>query len=325
MTELAPRDGPGLLSIVIPMYNEEEVLPLLRKELEKVRADLGCASEVILVDDGSKDRTFQLLGEWALADETVKVVGLSRNFGHQVAVSAGLRYAGGDALVILDADLQDPPELIAEMLAGYREGYDVVYGQRIEREGETWFKRATAAVFYRFMKRFVDDRLPRNVGDFRLISRRVYEALNAMPEQERFLRGLVAWVGFPQKALPYRRPARQAGVTKYPFWKMLRFAVHAVISFSDLPLRLILWFGLAAVAVSFVLILRTLFLYFTDASLVPGWASITIVTSFFGGAILISLGMIGFYVGRIYREVLRRPLYLVGATLNVDRQEPSRD
>jgi dolichol-phosphate mannosyltransferase len=321
---LIPREGPDLLSIVIPMYNEEEVLPLLRAELERVRGDLDGTTELVLVDDGSKDRTFLLAREWSLEDDTVKVIRLSRNFGHQVAVSAGLQYAEGDAIVILDADLQDPPDLIPQMVDGYREGYDVVYGQRLEREGESWFKRTTAALFYRFMEAFVDSRLPRNVGDFRLISRRVNEAVSAMPEQERFLRGLVAWVGFEQKALPYRRPVRQAGRTKYPLWKMLRFAVHAVVSFSTMPLRLILWFGFAAVLVSFLIIARTLYLYYTDVDLVPGWASISIFVCFFSGAILISLGTIGLYVGRIYNEVLRRPLFLVGATLNVDRKEPSR-
>jgi dolichol-phosphate mannosyltransferase len=318
---LIPRDTPKLLSIVIPMYNEEQVFPILQEALESVRRDLPCPVELILVDDGSRDDTYRLMHEWASADAAVKVIALSRNFGHQLAVTAGMDASTGDAVVIMDADLQDPPQLIPDMIAEYRKGYDVVYGQRTERDGETWFKRVTAAAFYRLMKRFVDPRLPQDVGDFRLVSRRVIEDLRRIREHDRFIRGLVAWVGYPQKALPYRRHARAAGVTKYPLMKMMKFAFNAILSFSALPLQMIVWVGLASMLVSFGFIARTLYQYWFDPqALVLGWASLAILVCFFSGVILLSIGALGIYVAKIHTEVQARPLYLIRHSMNFEKE-----
>lgn len=321
--EAAPAMKPHvlrLLSIVIPMFNEEEVIPLLRARLESAKSLFTCPIEIILVDDGSVDRTMILLDEWAAAAPEVKVVSLSRNFGHQIAVSAALHFARGDAIAIMDADLQDPPELLPQMLVHFLEGYDVVYGQRTKREGETFFKLFTAKLFYWLMRKFVAKNLPPNTGDFRLISRRVCDNLKGLHERERFLRGLVTWCGYKQKAFFYSRQARGAGVTKYPFFKMLRFAVHAAVSFSDLPLKAVLWLGVASLAASAVMILRILYLYFFGYELVPGYASLILSVYLTAGVVLVSLGMVGLYVGRIYTEVLGRPLFLVGRTINIDTE-----
>jgi glycosyltransferase involved in cell wall biosynthesis len=318
---LIARNTPSLLSLVIPMYNEEEVFPILKAELTRVKAELPCPVEVILVDDGSADATYQLMHAWAAEDPAIKIIALSRNFGHQIAVTAGMDASAGEAVVIMDADLQDPPALIPKMLADYREGYDVVYGQRTEREGETWFKRATASMFYKLMRRFVDKRLPANTGDFRLVSRRVIEDLRRIREHDRFLRGLVAWVGYPQKALPYVRPGRAAGTTKYPFMKMLKFALNAILSFSALPLKMITWVGFLSVLVSFGFIGRTLYQYwFSSEALVLGWASLSVLISFFSGVILLSIGVLGIYVAKIHTEVQGRPLYLIRHSVNFERE-----
>jgi dolichol-phosphate mannosyltransferase len=316
---LIDREMPKLLSVVIPMFNEEQVFPQLKAELDRVRPTWGCATEIVLVDDGSEDATFSLMHAWSEADPSVKSVALSRNFGHQIAVTAGLDAAQGDAVVIMDADLQDPPAVVGEMLRGYCTGYDVVYGQRTERRAETVFKRFTAKAFYWLMRTFVDARLPDSAGDFRLISRRVVEDLRHMGERDRFLRGMVAWVGYDQLAVPYARPARAAGETKYPFWKMVKFAVTAITAFSDAPLRLVTWLGIGSMGLSVLLILRTLLLYFFGSEpLVLGWASLSIMLCLFSGLILISLGMVGLYVGKIFVESQRRPLYLVRHACNVE-------
>jgi len=318
---LIARDQPKLLSIVIPMFNEVEVFPVLKEEITRVRAELPCPVEVILVDDGSADATYQLMHDWAGEDAAIKIIALSRNFGHQIAITAGMDASAGDAVVIMDADLQDPPSLVPEMIAGYCEGYDVVYGQRTEREGETWFKRATASMFYELMRRFVDERLPANTGDFRLVSRRVIEDLRRIREHDRFMRGLVAWVGYPQKALPYKRPARAAGVTKYPLMKMVRFALNAILSFSALPLKLISWVGFLSVLVSFGFVGRTLYQYWFDReALVLGWASLAVLVSFFSGVILLSIGALGIYVAKIHTEVQERPLYLIRHSVNFEEE-----
>jgi dolichol-phosphate mannosyltransferase len=318
---LVPRDPPRLLSIVIPMFNEEDVFPLLKEQLIAVKRDLACRVEIILVDDGSRDETYRLMFGWAQEDADIKLIALSRNFGHQIAITAGMDASSGDAVVIMDADLQDPPSLIPEMIRSYCEGYDVVYGQRTEREGETWFKLVTASLFYRLMRRFVDKRLPANTGDFRLVSKRVIEDLRRIREHDRFMRGLVAWVGFPQKALPYKRAGRAAGETKYPFTKMLKLATNAILSFSALPLKIITWIGFISVLVSFVFIGRTLWQYLFDPqSLVLGWASLAILISFFSGVILLSIGMLGIYVAKIHTEVQDRPLYMVRHSMNFDKE-----
>jgi dolichol-phosphate mannosyltransferase len=256
----------------------------------------------------------------------VKAISLSRNFGHQIAVTAGLDIARGEAVVIMDADLQDPPEVIHEMLTAYSEGYEVAYGQRTERDNESAFKLASARLFYWFMKKFVDPRLPANVGDFRLISRRVIDDLKLIRERDRFLRGLVAWVGYPQKAISYRRKGRAAGTTKYPLLKMIRFASHAVTGFSDLPLRLVTWAGFLSFGLCLFLLARTIYLRYIDPEpLVLGWASLSVLISFFGGMTLLSVGTLGIYVGKIFSEVQRRPLYLLQHQVNVEQENVHGD
>jgi len=318
---LIARAAPTLLSLVIPMYNEEEVFPILKAELTKLQGEIGVPLEIILVDDGSADKTYELMYGWAQENHAIKIIALSRNFGHQIAITAGMDASTGDAVVIMDADLQDPPSLVPQMVAHYCEGYDVVYGQRTEREGETVFKRATASLFYKLMRRFVDKRLPANTGDFRLVSRRVIEDLRRIREHDRFMRGLVAWVGYPQKALPYKRPGRAAGVTKYPLMKMLKFATNAILSFSALPLKIITWVGFLSVLVSFGFIGRTLYQYwFNSEALVLGWASLSVLISFFSGVILLSIGMLGIYIAKIHTEVQGRPLYLIRHSVNFERE-----
>jgi len=304
--------------MVVPVFNEEAMIPLLRHKWTEFAQSLPCKTEIILVNDGSADNTLGLLMDWAAADRRVKVLGLARNFGHQAAITAGLDAAGGDAVVILDADLQDPLEVIADMLQRYREGYDVVYGQRQAREGESGVKRLTAWAFYRLMRLFVHPNLPPDTGDFRLISRPCLDALRNMRETHRFLRGMVAWAGFAQVAVPYRRQPRAAGGSKYSWLKMIRFAWTGAVSFSPAPLRLSLAIGLlvallglgeGAYAVARALIIR---------DTVPGWTSSIAITCLIGGAILMSIGVLGEYVGRIFEESKGRPLYLVSSTANIE-------
>jgi polyisoprenyl-phosphate glycosyltransferase len=317
---LMTREAPALLSIVIPVYNEEQVLPLLRAQLTQLINELLCRVEVILVDDGSTDQTYALMRAWALDEPAIKLIALSRNFGQQIATTAGMDASSGDAVVIMDADLQDPPSLIPEMIRGYCEGYDVVYCQRTERDGETWFKRASAAVFYRVMRRLVDRRLPADTGDFRLVSRRVIEALRQIREHDRFVRGIVAWLGFAQRALLYRRPGRAAGATKYPLTKMLQLALDAMVSFSSLPLRLIAWLGAAAAVVSTAALAHALWVDLRSGATL-GWTEVAALVGWFGGALLFAIGVLGIYVYKIHTEVRGRPLYLVRHAVNLD-QEP---
>jgi polyisoprenyl-phosphate glycosyltransferase len=312
---------PKLLSIILPVYNEEEVIPSLRKKIAALVKTVGVPCEWIFVNDGSSDATEALLELWAAEDTTIKIIHFARNFGHQMAVTAGLDVSAGDVVVIMDGDLQDPPELIVEMLIKYREGYDVVYAQRISRPGETWLKRSTAAFFYWFMKRFVHPRLPRDTGDFRLLSRRVVDHLVGMREGQRFLRGLVAWLGYRDVAIPFERPARELGSTKFNLPKMIKFAFDAIFSFSTLPLRIgVYWGGFVMVSTSFVLAYY-LFRKIVFNHLVPGWASLLIVTGILGGSILVLLGLVGIYVGRIYDEIKGRPLYVVKLATNFRQRE----
>lgn len=321
---LNKRANPALLSIVIPIFNEEDVLPILKAELEKFRKTLPCASEIILVNDGSSDRSLVLLDAWGNEDSSVKVIGFSRNFGHQLAVTAGLDATRGDAIVIMDADLQDPPQVVFEMLARYREGYDVVYGQREEREGESAFKKVTAWAFYRLMKRLVHKDLPLDAGDFRLISRACLSKLVEMRELHRFLRGMIAWAGFAQIGVPYKRSARAAGETKYPLSKMLRFAWTAAVSFSPLPLRAILSLGLVTAFLGFCMGLYAVVRYVThiihpqDVTYNPGWATIVTLLCLIGGAILIGIGILGEYLGKVFEEIKQRPLYITSFRKNLD-------
>lgn len=309
------------LSVVVPCYNEEAVIGETHARLTSELARLeGAEFEIVYVDDGSRDRTPEVLRGLSERDARVRVVRLSRNFGHQVAVTAGLEHAHGRAVVIIDADLQDPPEVIREMVAAWRSGAHVAYGERVERAGETKFKLWTAKVFYRLMNRMSKVQIPLDTGDFRLMDRRVVDALLRMPEQDRFVRGMVAWVGFRQVAVRYSRAPRFAGTTKYPLMKMLRFAMDGVVSFSFTPLRLAMWTGFAAIGVAFAGIIYALLLrfLFDPSHWVRGWASLFVAVLFMGGVQLVSLGIIGEYVGRIYGEVKRRPLYFVRERLGFE-------
>lgn len=321
---LNSRPYPERLSIVIPVYNEAEVLPLLRQRLEHFADSLACELELLLVNDGSSDRSMEMLMAWAAEDERVKVLGFARNFGHQIAVTAGLDYASGDAVVVMDADLQDPPEVIQAMLFEYCRGYDVVYGRRTARKGESRFKRLTAWAFYRLMRAAIHRDLPADAGDFRLISRRCLNALAQMRETHRFLRGMISWVGFPQTAVEYEREPRAAGSTKYPLRRMLRFAWTAAISFSPLPLRIS--FGFAAILAAIALtqavnaIVRTALGLYT----VPGWTSLMVVLCLIGSAILVSIGVVGEYVARIFEENKGRPLYVITDAINLPANEKAK-
>ncbi len=315
--QLIPRKYPGLLSIVIPVYNEQDALPILRERITRFFDELDCAVELIAVNDGSSDRTIDFLAEWATEDRRVKVLSLARNFGHQAASTAGLDRARGDAVVLMDADLQDPPEVVLRMIAEYCRGYDVVYGQRASRLGESRFKRVSAWAFYRVMRKLVYPDLPADTGDFRLISRRCLTQLNAMRETHRFLRGMVAWVGFPQIAVPYQRHARVAGVTKYPLSKMLRLAWTAAVSFSPVPLRLSFLLGLVIFFIGFTQAINAVVRTIVGAYNVPGWTSLMVVLCLVGGAVLISIGVLGEYVGRIFEELKSRPIYIVAQAFNV--------
>lgn len=314
---LEPRGLPQLLSLVIPIYNEEAVLGLLLERLEKLMATLPCPVEIVLVNDGSRDRSIVLLLEAAKRDTRYKVVSLARNFGHQVAATAGLEHASGDAVVLMDADLQDPPELIQSMVDKYREGWDVVYARRIERQGETKFKQLTAWAFYRIMRKLIHKDLPVDVGDFRLMSRACLDVLLQMRELHRFLRGMVTWVGFAQTDVTFVRPPRAAGETKYPLRKMLLFAWNAAVSFSPLPLRLSLGVGLLTFGVSFLYMFYAIFAVLSGRMVVAGWASTITLLGLMGGGILISIGLLGEYVGRIFEEIKGRPLYTVNVTANL--------
>ncbi len=307
MSEIRLRT-PNLLSVVAPVYNEEELVEEFVRRTCAAVADY--TFELVLVNDGSSDATPELLDRMAAADPRVRVIHLSRNFGHQAALTAGLEHANGDAVAMIDADLQDPPELIGEMVAQWSQGSDVVYAVRKQREGETVFKLATASWFYKLFDKLAQVDLEPNSGDFRLLDRRALNALLAMTERSRFLRGMTVWVGFTQTAVPYQREARHAGETKYTLRKMLRFSLDAIASFSHVPLQLATYAGLLSAGVAFVAIPVVIGLRIFDSYL-PGFSSITIAILLLGGIQLIALGVIGEYVGRIYDEVKHRPLYIV--------------
>ncbi len=320
--DLTPRARRHRLSIVIPMLNEEASLPTLFAALRQLRdsqSDFSC--EFVLVDDGSWDRTPKLLDEVA-ADPDFKIIHLSRNFGQQSAITAGLDYADGDALVIADADLQDPLTLVPEMMWKFAEGYDVVNSVRTERRGESFFKRRTAALFYWLMGRLTSSRLPILQGDFRLMSRRVVEVLKRLPERHRYIRGLVAWAGFRQTSIPYERPVRTAGETHYSNTRMFALALDAILSFSWLPLRAAFLLGLFCLGLSATFLFVNLLLWiFTDLP-VKGWLSLASLIVLMGGLNLLMAGVMGEYVGRIFEEAKGRPRYIVSATCNI--QGPPR-
>jgi dolichol-phosphate mannosyltransferase len=317
------------LSLVIPIYNEAEVLPELQRRLAAVLSDLERhvdSWEVVFVDDGSKDDSFEQLRAMAAPEPRFKVLSFSRNFGHQVAITAGLDHAEGDAVVVMDADLQDPPEVIAEMIAQWRAGFDVVYAIRKSRKGETIFKRATAAAFYRIFSALVGGAsFPLDAGDFRLMARPAVLAMRALKEQHRFVRGMVSWVGFRQTAIHYDRDARFAGETKYPITKMVRFAVDGITSFSVFPLRLAIWLGVAAGFVAVFAGGWAIYEKFFGSGVVAGWTTIMMLIAFGASAQLLMMGIMGEYIGRIYEEVKRRPLYIEARQVNFSTAEsPSR-
>ena len=301
-----------IISVIVPCYNEKQVIEETHRRLVAILDGIeGANYEILYIDDGSRDETLRLLREISASNPNVRIISLSRNFGHQIAVTAGLEHAIGNVVVVIDADLQDPPEVILEMLDHWRLGVDVAYGVRSEREGETAFKLWTAKVFYRFINRLSDVAIPLDTGDFRLMDRRVVDALLAMPECDRFVRGMVAWVGFRQEPVYYRRAARLAGETKYPLRKMLRFATDGILSFSLVPLRLAVYMGFLAAGIALLGIIYAIALrLFTDVW-VTGWTLLFIGILFLGGVQLLFLGVMGEYLGRIYGEVKRRPLYLV--------------
>ena len=322
---LQKRPYPALLSLVFPIYNESAVLPYLRTALAQFMSEVQGETEVILVNDGSRDSTLAQIAEWAREDTRFKVINLSRNFGHQSAATAGLDYAGGDAVVLLDSDLQDPLPVVHGMIALYCDGYDVVYGQRISRQGESVFKRLSAWIFYRLMSNLVYKDLPVDTGDFRLVSNNCLNGLRQLRETHRFLRGMVAWVGYPQIGIAYERAPRVAGETKYPLRKMLKFAWTAATSFSALPLQASVWLGLAATLIGFEEAVRATLAHIFRWYAVPGWSSLTVLVSLLGGATLMSIGIVGEYIAKIYEQVKNRPVYLVARTINVETSEPERE
>lgn len=298
-------------SIIAPVFNEADSVDTLHQRVEAVMEGLGEPWELLLVDDGSRDGSRELILQLAQEDRHVRPIIFSRNFGHQIAVTAGLDYSLGEAVVIIDADLQDPPEVIPELVEKWREGFEVVYAVRAERKGETWFKRATASLFYRLIYRITDVEIPVDTGDFRLIDRKVVDALKHMKERHRFLRGMAAWVGFRQIGVPYTRQARTAGETKYTFGKMVRFALNAVTGFSYFPLQIATYLGFVSAGISAVAIPVVIVLRLMGNQAFFGQASTLLAVLFLGGVQLISLGILGEYIGRLYDEAKGRPLYII--------------
>jgi polyisoprenyl-phosphate glycosyltransferase len=321
MSDLAAPDlMPPSLSVVAPCYNEAEVLPeFYRRTSAAARLTYGEDHEIVLVDDGSNDRTWDIITALAEADQRIVGVRLMRNVGHQAAATAGLALSRGSRVMLIDADLQDPPELIAPMVEIMDEGADVVFGKRTSREAETWFKRATANAFYRLLTHLTNVPIPRDTGDFRLMSRRVVDALLAMPERQRFIRGMVSWIGGRQVALPYERRSRYAGTSKYPFSKMVRLSADAVTSFSATPLRLATYLGLAAAALGLVLLVYTLWRWMNGETVV-GWSSIMTSIVLFSAVQLVVLGIMGEYVGRLFQEAKARPLFLIDTVVADQRR-----
>jgi len=319
---LQPRPEPSLLSIVAPCYNEEQSLPLFAAEITRFINASPYPCEVILVNDGSTDHTIDFLVDWSARDRRIKVLSFSRNFGHQLAATAGVDHASGDAVVLIDADLQDPLDVILLMVEQYRKGYDVVCGQRSVRKGENIFKRASAWLFYRLMQTFFLKSLPPDVGDFRLMSRKCVNTLRSMRELHRFLRGMVTWVGYPQICVHYERQARVAGTTKYPFRRMIHLAWNAAVSFSPLPLRMSFFAGGVMALLAVEEAVRAVFAYLSGST-VPGWTSLMIVLCMSNAALLVTVGILGEYVGKIYEETKGRPLYIVSGSWNIaSRSEP---
>ena len=298
-------------SIVVPVYNEEEVIHETYRRLTEVMRSTKEAYELLFVNDGSRDRTAEIIKEYSEQDPAIVLLDFARNFGHQIAITAGMDHARGEAVVVIYADLQDPPELILEMIEKWKQGFDVVYAKRTKRKGETYFKKQTAAMFYRFLRAMTDIDIPLDTGDFRLLDRKVCNQMNSIQEKNRFVRGLVSWVGFKQIAVEYERDERLAGESKYPLKKMLKLSMDGITSFSYKPLKLASYAGVTLSGIGFIYLLVVLYLKLFTESTITGWSSLIVIQLFFSGIMLIILGMIGEYIGRIYDETKNRPLYIV--------------
>jgi glycosyltransferase involved in cell wall biosynthesis len=310
-------------SLVIPIYNEEEVLPRLIGRIKLLLRRLDGAAEVIFIDDGSQDGSVSYLRQVIAADSGFRLIELSRNFGHQIAITAGMDAARGEAVIVMDADLQDPPEVVLDLVAKWKEGFEIVCARRVSRQGETWFKRFTARLFYRLLRRMTTVDIPRDVGDFRLVGRKALETFKHMPEHDRFVRGMFGWMGFKQAVVPFERPARTIGQTKYPFWKMLHLAVHGIVSFSEKPLHLALWGGLIISALAALLGGYAIFAWIFETGVVAGWTSVVVIVSLLCGINLFMTGVVGLYVGSIHAEVKRRPLYVVERATGFEEPNPA--
>ncbi len=303
-----------VISVIVPVFNETGCLDELYRRVKEVMEQTKETWELVLVDDGSTDGSTDLIHKYAQVDAHVRPVIFARNYGHQLAVTAGMDYSRGDAIIVIDADLQDPPEVMLELIAKWREGYEVVYAVRDEREGESWFKLFTASMFYKVIYKITDVKIPMNSGDFRLLDRKVVDIMNSMREHQRFLRGMSVWTGFRQIGVPYKRAARFAGNSKYPLKKMIKLAMTAITSFSYYPLQLATWFGSVITAISFVLLVVMIVLRLVHSNILGGQAATLIAVGFLGGIQLLFLGILGEYIGRIYDEVKGRPLYTTRET-----------
>jgi polyisoprenyl-phosphate glycosyltransferase len=308
-------------SIVVPVFNEQAVLLILLRRLDMLMDGLDGPAEIIFVDDASTDCSSIILREKAKQDPRYRYIGLSRNFGHQIAITAGMDAAAGQAVIVMDADLQDPPEVIGDMIACWHDGYEIVYGRRLSRDGESKFKRWTASLFYRVLARLSSIDIPRDVGDFRLIDRKAVDAFRSMPERDRLVRGMFAWLGFRQTEVTFHRRPRFAGKTKYPFWRMLKLAVNGALSFSDAPLRLAIWCGSAVSVTAMLYGVYVMGLWLTNTDVVKGWSSTIVVVSFLCGLNMLMTGIVGLYIGRIHAEVKRRPLYVVSQRVGFEAQD----
>lgn len=305
-----------LLSVIVPMYNEEAVVNECYKRLKEVMRNIDMNHELIFINDGSRDNTISILKKLANTDKSVRILDFARNFGHQTAVTAGVFNSSGDAVVVIDADLQDPPELIMDMLDKWKKGYDVVYAKRAKRNGETWFKLVTAKYFYKFLSKMSEVDIPTDTGDFRLMDKKVVEAFKKMPEKNRFVRGMISWIGFNQTYIEYIRDERFAGETKYPLKKMLKFACDGIIAFSSKPLKFICLLGFFSIFISIILFLYYIICLIFNTNFVSGWGFLIAVLVLFGGIQLLSLGVIGEYISRICDESRNRPLFILKDKIN---------
>ncbi len=302
------------ISVIIPVYNEEDNIQMLHERLYQVMQQMGISFELIFINDGSRDRSIELVRALAAKHDYVKYVDFSRNFGHQIAVTAGLDKANGQAIVIIDADLQDPPELIEEMYKKMKEGYEVVYAKRKSRVGESWLKLWTAKTFYRILSKITSISIPVDTGDFRIVDRKIVDVLREMPEKNKYLRGQISWIGFNQTYVEYERQQRNAGETGYTYRKMLRFALDGITAFSDFPLKIVTYFGFIVSAFAFLVMLYALYSRFILQDYQPGWTSLMICILFIGGIQMIAIGIIGEYLSRMNNNIRNRPLYIVKDT-----------